>query len=157
MCSRPEIWAARAKLDHSNSVALTSQQTFPSEPPQETATLIVIKEVGCVRGEECPGLPEPSEFTLSVVPEGGAAISVGQDPAFGEPIPIPLGDYQVSEDLTPPNVDDLDFVYVSPDNGCDSGRSGGPIRAGEVRTCIYTALPTQIFRPQLMLQMSSHY
>jgi hypothetical protein len=121
-----------------NSVALISQQTFPSEPPQETATLIVIKEVECVEGEECPSLPEPSEFTLSVVPEGGAAIPVGQDPAFGEPIPIPPGDYQISEDLTPPNVDGLDFVNVSPDNGCDSGTSGGSIQAGEERTCIFT-------------------
>jgi hypothetical protein len=137
-----------------NTVALTAQQTFPSQeppPPPTTATLIVIKEVECVEGEECPGLPEPSEFTLSVVPEGGAAISVGQDPAFGEPIPIPLGDYQVSEDPTPPNVDGLDFVNVSPDNGCDSGMSGGPIRAGEVRTCTFTnfyapAPPTLIMK-----------
>ena len=129
-----------------NSCALTSQQTFPSvtvPPPEETATLIVIKEVECAEGRECPGLPEPSEFTLAVVPSGQAAIPVGagSEFAFGEPIPIPPGDYQVTGDINPPNVDGLDFVSVEPGDGCSSDPPPvglGPIQAGEERTCTFT-------------------
>ena len=48
-----------------NSVALAAQQTFP-EPPSETATVIVIKNVQCATGQQCPGLPAPSAFTMFV-------------------------------------------------------------------------------------------
>jgi hypothetical protein len=123
-----------------NTVAMTGRQQFPAPPAEETATLIVIKEVKCVEGEECPGLPSPSEFTLAVVASGQDAIPVGEGSEFefGEPIPIPPGDYQVDGDISAPNVPGLDFVNVAPDNGCNSGTSGGPIEAGEERTCIFT-------------------
>lgn len=56
-----------------NAVNIIGQQSFPTRtvkpPPEETATLIVIKKVACVPGEECSPLPAATEFMLSVTDE----------------------------------------------------------------------------------------
>ena len=99
-----------------------SQQQFPIVEPADTAALIGIKEVRCVPGEECNGLPAPTEFTLKVVPSGEEPIAVDGS-SEGIPVPLPPGDYQVNEDPDPPEGDLVNFVSIGPGNGCNSASS----------------------------------
>lgn len=128
-----------------NSVAITSQQTFPEiireEPTPDTAALIISKIVKCIPGEECPGLQDPGAFTLTVLPSGE-----GEDPisvrgsSEGKRIPIPPGHYQVIEDPFPPVPDGLNLVSTEGTEGCSTGPQPitEPISAGEVRRCTFT-------------------
>ena len=136
-----------------NSVALTSQQTFPSvtreppttEPPPDTGTLILSKIVECAPGKECTGLPDPREFTFKVriIDQFGEdiedSISV-QGSSEGKRVPIPPGHYQVNEESFPPVPDGLNFVRDTRTEGCSTAPQPRtePISAGEVRECIIT-------------------
>jgi hypothetical protein len=119
-----------------NSVALSSQQTFPPPPPT-TGTLIVIKVVECVEGEECPGLPDPSIFTIDVVSvcdTQGNCENVDTFPGSSEGTTLTLepGIYRFDgeEADIPPNLD-IAEVDLSP--GCT-----GTIQAGQEITCTIT-------------------
>ena len=77
---------------HGNSVALAAQQTFP-EPPSETATVIVIKNVQWAIGQQCPGLPAPSAFTMFVFQPPPLPAVEFAGSAGGTPVTIQPGDY----------------------------------------------------------------
>jgi hypothetical protein len=128
-----------------NAVNIIGQQSFPTRtvepPPEETATLIVIKKVVCVPGEECPPLPAATEFMLSVTDDNGDEILV-EGSSTGTEIPLPPGDYTVFDDPSPPpGPDGTDFVFFIDDKGCSSDpppTGSGPIETGEERMCIVT-------------------
>lgn len=128
-----------------NIVNIIGQQSFPTrtvEPlPEETATLIVIKKVVCVPGEECPPLPAATEFMLSVADDNGDEIPV-EGSSTGTEVLLPPGDYAVFEDPSPPpGPDGTDFVLFTGDEGCNSDpppTGSGPIETGEERMCIVT-------------------
>jgi hypothetical protein len=125
-----------------NSVALSSQQTFPPPPPT-TGTLIVIKIVQCVAGQQCPGLPNPSFFTIdvaSVCDSQGNCENLDRFPgsSAGTTVTLVPGVYEISETIDrdiPPNLR-FDNVALSP--GCF-----GSIEAGQEITCTLT----NTFRP----------
>ena len=75
-----------------NAVNIIGQQSFPTRtvkpPPEETATLIVIKKVACVPGEECSPLPAATEFMLSVTDDNGDEIPV-EGSSTGTEVPLP--------------------------------------------------------------------
>jgi hypothetical protein len=80
------------------------------EPPADTATLIVVKNVGCEAGLECPpNLPEPEEFTISVIPANGPGVS-GEGSAEGTRFTIPPGEYIFNE--TPPDPDPVGINFA---------------------------------------------
>ena len=126
-----------------NSVALTSQQTFPStttstEPPTtitRQGTLFVIKEVVCPAGIACP---DPEDFGLTVTGTLGATPASFQGasaPGTEVKLPIPesgFSTYQVDETSAPtlPAGQTL-TVTESPD--CT-----GTISAGDTKTCTVT-------------------
>jgi hypothetical protein len=125
-----------------NAVALTAQQTFPSqEPPTPptTATLIVITNVECATGQQCPGLPTPSTFTMTVV-QGPTVIASFPGSPTGTPVTLEPGEYFVSGSIQtlPPGLG----LTTTRSPECTSLQSG-PIEAGEERTCIFT----NTFRP----------
>jgi len=90
-----------------NAVNIIGQQSFPTRtvkpPPEETATLIVIKKVACVPGEECSPLPPATEFMLSVTDDNGDEIP-GEGSSTGTEVPLPPGDYAVFDDPSAPPV-----------------------------------------------------
>jgi hypothetical protein len=128
-----------------NAVNIIGQQSFPTRtvkpPPEETATLIVIKKVACVPGEECSPLPAATEFMLSVTDDNGDEIPV-EGSSTGTEVPLPPGDYAVFDDPSPPpGPAGTEFVGFTGDEGCSSDpppTGSGPIEAGEERICIVT-------------------
>jgi hypothetical protein len=125
-----------------NSVAITSQQTFPPSPPEpaETATLIVKKVVECEGGQSCPELPTPQRFVVDI----NTAVDPDPEPivnnpqlATGVPVTINPGEYETIELFIPvfPNV--LVFIAVTMSEDCSSNVNG-PILAGEERECTIT-------------------
>jgi hypothetical protein len=119
-----------------NSVALSSQQTFPPPPPT-TGSLIVIKIVQCIAGQQCPGLPNPSSFTIfveSVCDAQGNCENLDQFPGSSEGTTLTLepGIYRFDAEEVdlPPN---LDFAEVDLSPGCT-----GTIQAGQEITCTIT-------------------
>lgn len=129
-----------------NTVNIIGQQSFPTRtvepPPEERATLIVIKKVVCVPGEECPPLPAATEFMLFVTDDNGGEIPV-EGSSTGTEVLLPPGDYAVFEDPSPPppGPDGTDFVLFTGDKGCSSDpppTGSGPIETGEERLCIVT-------------------
>jgi hypothetical protein len=128
-----------------NAVNIIGQQSFPTRtvkpPPGETATLIVIKKVACVPGEECSPLPAATEFMLSVTDDNGDEIPV-EGSSTGTEVPLPPGDYAVFDDPSPPpGPAGTEFVGFTGDEGCSSDpppTGSGPIEAGEERICIVT-------------------
>jgi hypothetical protein len=128
-----------------NSVALSSQQTFPPPPPT-TGTLIVIKIVQCVAGQQCPGLPDPSIFEIDIasVCENplGDCNDLARFPGSSEGTTLTLepGIYRFdtetfdSADIPP----GLRLISGDTDSGCR-----GTIQAGQEITCTVT----NTFRP----------
>lgn len=122
-----------------NTIALSSQQTFPPPPPT-TGTLIVIKVVECLAGAQCASLPDPSIFEMNVFaacpPEGGACNDFEIFPGESDPgttVTIEQGDYFVMEDFPPSFPSDLEVVDIDASPGCS-----GTLEAGEEITCTVT-------------------
>jgi hypothetical protein len=124
-----------------NAVALTAQQTFPSQeppppPPPETATLIVSKIVECADGRECPGLPTPQQFSMFVQPSNGPDPDSVPGSAEGIPVKFTPGEYDTIEKI-PVNPAGLFFVESTKSEDCDSDTKG-PILVGQERECTIT-------------------
>ena len=126
-----------------NSVAITSQQTFPEivseEPtPPVTATLIIRKIVECVPGQECPGLPDAGAFLIFVDPSNGPDSDTIKGSATGGPVPFTPGDY-ITFEMIPQVPEGLNFVVATFTSDCETAlsHSNGPILA-EVRECTIT-------------------
>jgi len=119
-----------------NAVALTAQQTFPSQeppppPPPETAILIVRKIVECADGRECPGLPTPQQFSMFVLPSNGPDPDSVPGSAEGTPVDFTPGEYDTIEKI-PVNPAGLFFVESTKSEDCDSDTKG-PILVGQER------------------------
>jgi hypothetical protein len=110
--------------------------------PETTGTLIVRKIVQCISGQQCPNLPDPdSGFIIFFAnAAGGFDVQASED---GTPFRLLPGSYDTSSEQIPPIPDSLLFVTIEADDGCFSFRSGGPIQAGQERTCTIT----NIYRP----------
>ena len=109
-------------------------------PPEETATLIVIKKVACIPGEECSPLPAATEFMLSVTDDNGDEIPV-EGSSTGTEVPLPPGHDAVFDYLSSPSVQGTEFVGFTGDEGCNSDpppTGSGTVEAGEERICIVT-------------------
>jgi hypothetical protein len=101
------------------------------------ATLIVKKIVQCAAGQQCPGLPAPSDFTMDI---RGRPVPQFPGSAEGTPVTIEPGEYGTGEGgpgVTTPSPPGLAFVDFTITPGCASFISG-PIEAGETRTCTWT-------------------
>jgi hypothetical protein len=120
-----------------NSVALTSQQTFPSavrevpiEPPTTTpGTLTVIKEVRCAAGiSDCP---TSSEFLMRVEGAPATPAEFEGESGAGRDVQLVPGSYSVEETVPelPPNTINTE----SQTEDCE-----GTISAGETKTCTVT-------------------
>jgi hypothetical protein len=114
-----------------------------SQPPTETATLIVRKIVQCLPEQLCPNLPDPdSGFLVFFASDtGGFGVQASEE---GTPFRLLPGSYDASSEQIPPVPDGLLFVTLEGDDGCFSFRSGGPIQAGQERTCTIT----NTYRPE---------
>jgi hypothetical protein len=121
-----------------NAVSITGvQQVAPptvEPPPPTTATLTVIKIVQCEAGQQCPGLPEPSVFTMVVGQPNHDLISF-EGSAEGTTVTLEPGGYETGENL--PSIPGLAGPIPIASPGC-SGSESGPIQAGEERTCTWT-------------------
>jgi hypothetical protein len=124
-----------------NSVDLTAQQKFPSKtteppPPSETATLIISKNVECADGRECPGLPEPDDFLITVTPSNGPQPDPVPGSSEDTSVTITPGEYSIDE-TGPEDPDGLDFVVSTFSIDCNSA-TNGPILSGEEKECQIT-------------------
>ena len=139
-----------------NAVNIIGQQRFPAPPPTveppppppaDTATLTIKKIVQCEAGVQCPNLPAnlpvPDDFLISI----DASVDPDPDPvdgsATGKPVTLNPGEYTTTEKGPTEEVPEgLVFVETKKSEDCDSG-THGPIRAGEVRECMFT----NIYKP----------
>jgi hypothetical protein len=107
--------------------------------PSTVAVLKVITNVECAPEQECPGLPVPGDFIITVnVP---ANPSQFRGSANGVLVTLDPGNYGIR--IATPLPPGLGFPSFTISNGCNSDVLG-PIRAGEVRTCTVTATYTPL-------------
>jgi hypothetical protein len=114
----------------------TGGERTTTTPPEETATLIVKKIVECAEGRECPGLPEPEEFLITVTTSNNPQPESVEGSTEGIPIPLTLGEYSTDE-TRPEDPEGLFFVESEFSTDCSSGLNG-PILAGDERECTIT-------------------
>jgi hypothetical protein len=134
--------------DCSGTVSAGSERectiTNKYEPePGTTGTLIVRKIVQCLPEQQCPNLPDPdSGFLVFFASDtGGFGVQASEE---GTPFRLLPGSYDASSEQIPPIPDGLLFVTLEGDDGCFNFRSGGPIQAGQERTCTIT----NTYRPE---------
>ena len=106
--------------------------TYEPEPPP---TLTVLKNVKCVPAGQCPNLPDPSAFTMSVF-EDGILKTTFPGSATGTTVTLKPGNYFTGETVIEPPAG-LKSLGQTFSDECGSGISGD-IQAGEARTCTWT-------------------
>lgn len=103
--------------------------------PTTVAVLKVITNVECAPEEECPGLPVPSDFLITLNTDNPNPVRFSGS-ANGVLVTLDPGNYGIR--ITTPVPPGLGFPSFTISNECNSDVLG-PIRAGEVRTCTFTA------------------
>jgi hypothetical protein len=93
--------------------------------------------VQCVEGRECPGLPQPEDFLITVTTSNNPQPEPVQGSTGGTSVPLTPGEYSTDEPTRPDDPEGLFFVESELSTGCSSDVNG-PILAGEERECTIT-------------------
>jgi hypothetical protein len=127
--------ATRKDLHWSDKRECTITNTYA---PTTVGVLKVITNVECALEQECPNLPVPGDFTITMFGNNPIPAQFSGS-ANGVLVTLSPGEYGMRADPFPRGTDLLTFSFSSE---CDSFSFGSFISAGEVRTCTMTFIYT---------------
>jgi hypothetical protein len=113
---------------------VSGQQQFPLVPPPGKALLIVVKNVECVEGEECPSLPDSEDFLMSFFLGNNPDPEIFLGSSDGTVVTLEPEVYAVIEDPPNPEPPGLNYAGRTTNDNCGGFDGATPIQAGEVRT-----------------------